>query len=134
MGGNLNMVGKKKVTKAKKVKKSKKPKVSKVSKKPKTSKKAKTAKKVEEVVEDLGTEVGKITHFFDKLGVAVIEMGKGIAVGDKIRIKGATTDFEQKIESMQIEHDKVAKAKKGDAIGMKVKDKVRPHDKVYKKK
>jgi len=78
--------------------------------------------------------VGKITHYFDKIEVGIIEITKGsLAVGDEIHIKGATTDFEQPVESMQIEHEQVKKAKKGDAIGMKVKDKVREGDEVYKK-
>jgi len=55
-----------------------------------------------------------------------------LKAGDKIRIKGATTDFEQKVESMQIEHEKVNEAKAGKSIGLKVKDHVREHDKVYK--
>jgi len=84
--------------------------------------------------EDLGEEVGKVTHYFDKIGVAVVELAKGLSVGDNIRIKGATTDFEQKVESMQVEHEKIEKAKKGDAIGLKVKDRVRLNDKVYIKK
>ena len=79
----------------------------------------------------LGKEIGRVTHFFDKVGVAVVEVGKALNVGDKIRIKGMTTDFEQLIDSMQIEHEQIKKAKKGDAIGMKVKDRVRPNDLVY---
>lgn len=80
---------------------------------------------------ELGKEIGRVTHFFDKVGVAVVEVGKALNVGDKIRIKGMTTDFEQLIDSMQIEHEQIKKAKKGDAIGMKVKDRVRPNDLVY---
>lgn len=77
--------------------------------------------------------IGKITHYFDKIEVGIIEMAKGkLAVGDTIHIKGVTTDFEQVVESMQIEHEQVDKAKKGDAIGLKVKDKVREGDEVYK--
>jgi len=78
--------------------------------------------------------IGKITHYFDKIEVGIIEISKGgLAVGDEIHIKGTTTDFEQPIESMQIEHEQVEKAKKGDAIGLKVKDKVREGDEVFKK-
>ena len=76
-------------------------------------------------------EIGKVTHFFDKIGVAVVELKDKLKVGDKIKIKGAKTDFEQSIESMQIEHANAKEAKKGDAIGLKVADKVRPNDKVY---
>jgi len=77
--------------------------------------------------------IGKITHYFDKIEVGIIEITKGkLAAGDTIHVKGATTDFEQVIESMQIEHEQVEKAKKGDAVGLKVKDKVREGDEVYK--
>ena len=76
-------------------------------------------------------EIGKITHFFDKISVAVIELKAGLKKGDKIRIKGSTTDFEQIAGEMQVEHKPIEKAKKGDAIGMKTKEAVRPHDKVY---
>jgi len=77
--------------------------------------------------------IGKITHYFDKIQVGIIEIEKGkLAVGDMIHIKGTTTDFEQAVESMQIEHEQVEKAKKGDAIGLKAKDKVREGDEVYK--
>lgn len=83
------------------------------------------------VKSEFGKEIGRISHFFDKISVAVIELKAGLKVGEKIRIKGATTDFEQKVDSMQIEHEQIKEAKKGMAIGMKVKDVVRPHDVVY---
>jgi len=89
------------------------------------------AEKSEEEV--LGKEIGKVTHYFTNIGVGVIELTKGsLKKGDKIRIKGATTDFKQKIASMQIEHEKIEEAKKGQSIGMKVKEHVREHDKVFK--
>jgi len=76
--------------------------------------------------------VGKISHFFDNIEVAVVEITAGVLkVGDKIHIKGGTTDFEQDIESMQVEHESVEKAKKGDGVGLKVGEKVRKGDKVY---
>ena len=76
--------------------------------------------------------VGKIGHYYTKLGVAVIELSGTLKVGDKIRIKGATSNFEQTIDSMQIEHDKVEEAKAKQSIGLKVKEHVREHDTVYK--
>lgn len=94
-----------------------------------TVKKAEEA--VKEAVEELGDEMGRITHYFDNIGVAVVKLAKELKVGDTIRVKGATTDFKQKIDSMQVEHKSVNKAKKGEAIGLKVKDKVRPNDAVY---
>ena len=77
-------------------------------------------------------EVGKITHFFSKISVAVIELKDTIKVGDELRFEGATTDFSQKVDSMQIEQDSIQEAKAGQEIGMKVKDRVREGDLVYK--
>jgi len=78
-------------------------------------------------------EVGTITHYFPKIEVAIVEVTAPIAVGDTIRVKGTTTDFEQTVKSMEIEHKKIEKAKPGDSIGLKVEDKVRERDIVYKK-
>ncbi len=75
---------------------------------------------------------GKITHYFNKIGIAGVEISDSLAVGDKIHIKGHTTDFEQTVESMQIEHEKLEKAAKGQSIGLKVNDYVREHDIIYK--
>jgi putative protease len=76
--------------------------------------------------------VGKITHYFTKIGVAVIDLEAPLKVGDTISIEGATSNFKQKVTSMQVEHKEVESAKKGDSIGMKVKDRVRGGDNVYK--
>lgn len=76
--------------------------------------------------------IGKVVHYYTKLGVAAIELSDSLKVGDKIKIKGHTTDFEQKVDSMQIENDKVETAKKGDSIGIKVSDYVREGDQIYK--
>jgi putative protease len=78
-------------------------------------------------------EVGHITHFFSKISVAVIELKAPLAVGDIILIKGPTTDFEQIVESMQIEHKNVQRAEAGQSIGLKVAQRVREKDTVYKK-
>ncbi|MDI6690577.1 MAG: translation elongation factor-like protein [Candidatus Bathyarchaeota archaeon] len=78
-------------------------------------------------------EVGRITHFFSKISVAVIELKAPLAVGDKIAIKGPTTDFEQIVDSMQIEHKNVQRAEPGQSIGLKVAQRVREKDIVYKK-
>ena len=78
-------------------------------------------------------EIGKITHFFSKPGVAAFTIENSeLKVGDKIHIKGHTTDIEQIVESIQIEHANVQKAGKGESVGIKVKDKVREHDAVFK--
>jgi len=77
--------------------------------------------------------IGKITHYFTNIGVGVIEITTGdLKVGDKIHIKGATSDFEQTIDSMQIEHESIEKAKKGDAVGLKADQQVREGDQVFK--
>jgi translation elongation factor EF-1alpha len=77
-------------------------------------------------------EVGRVSHFFTKISVAVIELTATVSVGDRILIKGPTTNLEQTIDSMEIEHEKVQKAGAGQSIGMKVKDRVRETDVVYK--
>jgi translation elongation factor EF-1alpha len=87
-------------------------------------------KRVEE--ENL-VEVGRITHFFSKINVAVIELKVALSVGDTVAIKGPTTDFEQPVDSMQIEHKNVQRAEPGQSIGLKVIQRVRETDLVYKK-
>lgn len=78
-------------------------------------------------------EIGKVSDYFAKIGVAGIEITKGtLSVEDTIHIKGHTTDFQQGVESMQIQHEAVEKAGPGDLVGIKVKDRVRRHDVVYK--
>jgi len=77
-------------------------------------------------------EVGRVTHYFTKISVAVVELSAPLAVGDRIRIRGPTTDFEQTVESMQIEHENVERAEAGQSIGLKVKERVREKDRVYK--
>ncbi|MFH1522761.1 MAG: translation elongation factor-like protein [Patescibacteria group bacterium] len=79
-----------------------------------------------------GEKIGVISHYFGNIGVAVIVLAGGLKVGDKIRVKGATTDFEQEISSMQIEKEQVEEAGKGKSIGMKVDEKVRIGDEVYR--
>ncbi len=78
------------------------------------------------------TPVGRITHYYNKIGVAAVEMSDTLTVGNTIHIKGHTTDFEQTVETLQIEHQEVPKAEKGQIIGLKVKDYVREHDIVYR--
>lgn len=78
-------------------------------------------------------EVGHVTHFFAKISVAVIELSAPLAVGDHILIKGPTTDLEQAVESMQIEHENIQRAEAGQSIGLRVVQRVRERDMVYKK-
>ena len=77
-------------------------------------------------------EIGEVEHFFTNLNVAAIKLKGSLSVGDKVKIKGATTDFEQKIESIQIDKNNVEKANNGDEIGIKVTNRVREGDIVYK--
>jgi translation initiation factor IF-2 len=77
-------------------------------------------------------EVGIVTHYFAKISVAVIELSDTLSLGDRILIKGMTTNVEQTINSMQIEHANVEKVKAGQSIGLKVDDRVREGDTVYK--
>lgn len=76
-------------------------------------------------------EVGFVTHYFSKIGVAVIELTDTLTAGSTIHIKGATSDFTQPVDSMQIEHEQVKEATAGQSIGLKVKEPVREHDKVF---
>lgn len=76
--------------------------------------------------------VGRISHYFTKIGVAVVEVEAPIRVGDKISIEGATTNFQQTVKSMQIQHKPIKLARKGSSIGLKVKARCREGDVVYK--
>jgi len=75
-------------------------------------------------------EIGTISSYFSHVNVAAIKLSGNLKVGAKVHIKGHTTDFEQDVESIQIEKKSVKTAKKGDHIGIKVSEKVRPKDKV----
>ncbi len=78
-------------------------------------------------------EIGRVSHYFTRIGVAAIDIKQGeLKVGDTIHIKGHTTDFYQKIDSMQIEHQPVEKAQAGQSVGIKVSEQVRENDIVYR--
>ena len=77
-------------------------------------------------------EVGTVTHYFGRVNVGIIQLADLLKVGDNIHVKGHTTDFSQGIDSMQIEHVVVTEAKAGDAVVIKLSQKVHPNDKVYK--
>jgi len=76
--------------------------------------------------------VGKVTHYFTKISVAVVELSGELKVGDRISIEGPTTNFEQTVNSLQIEHKDVKVATAGQAVGLKVDQRVREGDIVYK--
>ena len=78
-------------------------------------------------------EIGYVSKYFGQISVAAIEITAGkLKVGDTIHVKGHTTDLKEEVLSMQIEHKAVESAKKGDSIGIKVSDKVRRKDKIFK--
>jgi translation elongation factor EF-1alpha len=77
-------------------------------------------------------EIGRISHYYGHLNVGIIELSDVLKTGETIHIKGHASDFTQSIDSMQIEHASVSEAKAGDSIGIKVTQKVHPHDAVYK--
>ena len=75
--------------------------------------------------------VGKVTHYFSGLGVAGIQLSEPLGKGERIHIFGHTTDMEQKVESMEIAHEKIVIARPGDNIALRVNEKVRENDEVY---
>ncbi|MCK4223262.1 translation elongation factor-like protein [Candidatus Bathyarchaeota archaeon] len=77
-------------------------------------------------------EVGRVTHYFSKIGVAVLELSDKLSVGDRILIRGMTTNVEQTVDSMQIDRVDIESAEAGKSVGLKVEDRVREGDSVYK--
>jgi translation elongation factor EF-1alpha len=76
--------------------------------------------------------IGQVTHYFGKIGVMAVDLSDTLSVGEQIHVKGHTTDLVLTVDSMQIEHESVSQAGPGDSIGIKVADKVRPGDTVYR--
>ncbi len=76
--------------------------------------------------------VGKMSHYFTKIGVGVVELSDELKVGDRISIEGATTNIQQTVDSMQIEHENVQSAGSGQSIGLKIVERTREGDLVYK--
>lgn len=77
-------------------------------------------------------KIGKVSHYYDKIGVAVVELTDTLSVGDTIRISGHGKEFTQEVSSMQIEHEEIQEAKKGQNIGLKVDQEIKDGDEVYK--
>ena len=78
-------------------------------------------------------ELGKVTHYFSKIGVAAIQITQDVLrVGDTIHVKGHTSAFTQKIDSMQLDNNSVVEAVVGQAVGLRVKEHAREHDQVFK--
>jgi len=78
--------------------------------------------------------IGEVTHYYNKIGVAIVKFFKTVPVGTRVRFHGAATDFEQTISSMQFDHKEISEAKKNQEVGIKVDSKVREGDKVYEVK
>jgi len=80
----------------------------------------------------MADKIGYISHYYTGIGVGILEVEDKLIVGDKIKIKGHTTDIEQVVEEMQLNHENVKEAKSGDSIGIKVHDRVREGDEVFR--
>ncbi len=81
----------------------------------------------------LGERIGRVTHYYNHLSVAIIELDAGsLRVGDVVHIKGHTSDFQQRVESIEIDHVHVNEAGPGKSFGLRVKEHAREHDDVYK--
>jgi len=91
-----------------------------------TKEEPKTEAKIE------GKEIGEITHYFDNIQVAIVKLTAPLKKGDQVKIKGSTTDLEEEVVSMQVNHADVEEGKEGDEVGIKVSGKVREGDKVFK--
>jgi len=78
-----------------------------------------------------GTRIGEVIHFYDRIGVAVIVLTAPIRLGDQVHFLGRSTDFEQEVKSIQIEHQPISEAGPGQEIALKVERRVHPHDKVF---
>lgn len=77
-------------------------------------------------------QIGEIIHFFSKIKIGVVKLSGGLKIKDNIRIIGGETDFDQSVQSMEIDKKKIIKAKKGDLVGLKFSQKVKKGYKVYK--
>ena len=78
-------------------------------------------------------QIGKIIHYYNKIGVAVVQLEGNLKVGDTIHVKGKVSDFEQAIESLQLDHKNVDSAKKGEEVAVKLNERAKEGDIVYRK-
>ncbi len=113
------------------VKKSKKPRKAATPPRGKAVKPVRKIKQAKPIRPAHGKPIGVVTHFYGDIEVAIVKFKKPMKIGAVIKIKGATTDLEQKIGSMQYDHKDIAVAKKGQEVGMKVDDKVRDGDEIF---
>ena len=77
-------------------------------------------------------EIGKVTHYFNHLNVAVLKLSDGLKLGDTIHVLGHVTDLTEKVSSMQVNHQPVVWVKPGDDVAIRVEEPVREHDVVYR--
>lgn len=77
-------------------------------------------------------EIGKVTHYYGKIGVAIIELSGGLKVGDRIKVQSKSDEFDQAVGSMEADHKPVTEARRGDVIGLKVSQKTSEGAKVYR--
>ncbi len=90
-------------------------------------------RRASKLAEEEVIEIGHITHFFSKINVAVVDLQLPLSVGDRILIKGPSTDFEQIVDSIQIDRKSIPRAQAGQSIGLKVAQQAKEKDVVYKK-
>ena len=95
--------------------------------------KAPYSREGKKLLEDALIEIGSITHYFSKINVAVVKLSLPLSVGDRIQIKGPSTDFEQTVDSMQVDRKLIQRAEGGESIGLKLNQQVHEKDVVYKK-
>lgn len=81
---------------------------------------------------DEATAIGTVTHYFSHLSVAAVALTDTLRVGDRIHIKGHTSDLEQAVDSMEVDHQQVEAAHPGDDVALRVDDHVREHDRIYR--
>jgi translation elongation factor EF-1alpha len=81
---------------------------------------------------DEATAIGTVTHYFSHLSVAAVSLTDTLRVGDRIHIQGHTSDLEQTVDSMEVDHQKVESASPGDDVALRVDDHVREHDRIYR--
>jgi putative protease len=82
-------------------------------------------------MEEEGQKIGLVTHYYSKIKVGTVKLSDKVSLGDTVRFLGYTTDFEQVVDDMQYDHEFVDEGKKGQEVGIKVKDKVRDKDCMY---
>ncbi len=98
------------------------------------SKKAPPKKATKSSAKNRKDFIGEVTHYFAHVNAAVVKLKQGLAIGDTIHVKGHTTDFTQVVTSIQLDHEPISAGKKGQEIGLEVKDQVRTGDQVFRAK